>query len=47
VGRGRLQRQRPTAPLFDVASYTVGLEALYTEMWQRHRDGLPPQAMGA
>jgi predicted O-linked N-acetylglucosamine transferase (SPINDLY family) len=45
--RLKLARQRLAAPLFDVAAYTLGLEALYAEMWQRHCDGLPPQALGA
>ena len=45
--RARLARQRLAAPLFDVAGYTRGLEALYAEMWARHCDGLPPQALGA
>ena len=45
--RARLARQRLAAPLFDVAAYTRGLEALYAQMWQRHCDGLPPQALGA
>lgn len=44
--RERLMRQRASAPLFDVASYTCSLESLYTTMWQRHCDGLPPQALG-
>ena len=42
--RAKLARQRPVAPLFDVAAYTLGLEALYAE--RRHRAGLPPQALG-
>lgn len=44
--RSRLARQRLDAPLFDVARYTLGLEALYVQMWQRHCDGLPPRALG-
>jgi predicted O-linked N-acetylglucosamine transferase (SPINDLY family) len=44
--RAKLARQRADAPLFDVAGYTLGLEALYDQMWQRHRSGLAPQALG-
>ncbi len=44
--RAKLARQRTGAPLFDVAGYTLGLEALYEQMWQRHRDGLAPRALG-
>jgi len=44
--RAKLARQRLAAPLFDVAGYTRGLEALYAEMWARHGAGLPPQALG-
>jgi len=44
--RDKLARQRPSAPLFDVAGYTLDLEALYTAMWQRHLSGLRPQALG-
>jgi len=45
--RDKLARQRLGAPLFDVAGYTLSLEALYRAMWQRHQAGLPPQALGA
>jgi predicted O-linked N-acetylglucosamine transferase (SPINDLY family) len=45
--RDKLARQRQSAPLFDVAAYTVALEALFDQMWQRHCDGLAPAAMGA
>ncbi|WP_428422245.1 UDP-N-acetylglucosamine-peptide N-acetylglucosaminyltransferase [Methylibium sp.] len=44
--RGKLARQRLAAPLFDVAGYTLDLEALYAAMWSRHCAGLPPQALG-
>jgi predicted O-linked N-acetylglucosamine transferase (SPINDLY family) len=44
--RDRLARQRLGVPLFDVAGYTLDLESLYVDMWQRHRAGLPPQALG-
>jgi predicted O-linked N-acetylglucosamine transferase (SPINDLY family) len=45
--RAQLARSRLSAPLFDVAAYTLSLEALYSEMWQRHAAGLPPKALGA
>ena len=41
ASRARLACQRTNAPLFDVARYTLGLEAPYGEMWQRHC-GWPP-----
>jgi predicted O-linked N-acetylglucosamine transferase (SPINDLY family) len=40
--RDRLRLNRPTAPLFDIDSYTRHLEAAYTEMYERHHSGLPP-----
>jgi predicted O-linked N-acetylglucosamine transferase (SPINDLY family) len=45
--RAQLACSRLSAPLFDVAAYTLSLEALYGEMWQRHAAGLPPQTLGA
>jgi hypothetical protein len=45
--RDKLARQRLVAPLFDVAAYTLSLEALYGAMWQRHRAGLAPVALAA
>ena len=45
--RGKLKRLTPDAALFNVAVYTRHLEALFTEMWQRHVAGLPPQTIGA
>lgn len=44
--RSKLARQRLDAPLFDVAAYTLSLEALYGAMWQRHQAGLLPHALG-
>jgi len=44
--RRKLAAQRLSAPLFDVASYTRSLEALYAAMWQRHVLGLAPAALG-
>jgi predicted O-linked N-acetylglucosamine transferase (SPINDLY family) len=40
--RGKLDRNRDTAPLFDSATYTRGLEQAYDSMLARHRAGLPP-----
>ena len=44
--RHKLLELGPDAALFDVPAYTRHLEALFTAMWQRHQDGLPPQALG-
>ncbi len=41
----RLVRHLPTAPLFDVSTYTADLEALFEHMWQRHTEGLAPAAI--
>lgn len=38
----KLQRHRLTYPLFDTASFTKRIEHAYTQVWERHRDGLPP-----
>jgi predicted O-linked N-acetylglucosamine transferase (SPINDLY family)/regulator of sirC expression with transglutaminase-like and TPR domain len=38
----RLQQNRPTAPLFDCASFTRHLEAAYTAIVDRYHAGLPP-----
>ena len=40
--RQRLQQNRPTAPLFDCASFTRHLEAAYTAVVDRYHIGLPP-----
>jgi predicted O-linked N-acetylglucosamine transferase (SPINDLY family) len=37
-----LQQIRPTAPLFDCASYTRHLEFAYTAIYDRFHAGLPP-----
>lgn len=44
--RAQLARARASAPLFDVHAYTLALESLYQQMWDQHRAGLPPQALG-
>jgi predicted O-linked N-acetylglucosamine transferase (SPINDLY family) len=38
--RARLRRR--DAPLFDAVAFTRSLESGYEQIWQRHRDGLPP-----
>jgi protein O-GlcNAc transferase len=42
--REKLARNRDGAALFDVARFTRGLEAVYTTMWERQQDGLPPES---
>ncbi len=37
--RAKLQCDRLTAPLFDIAAYTRALEDLYETMWRRRRIG--------
>lgn len=36
--KAKLQRERLTAPLFDVAAYTRALESLYKTMWSRRME---------
>lgn len=42
--RRRLEANRPTAPLFDMARYTRHLEAAYLGMWDNWAAGKPPEA---
>jgi predicted O-linked N-acetylglucosamine transferase (SPINDLY family) len=42
--RERLAHERLTAPLFDTGRYCRHIEAAYTMMWERFREGEPPQA---
>lgn len=42
--RERLAQRRKQAPLFDTARFRRHLEAAYTVMWQRHQQGLAPEA---
>jgi protein O-GlcNAc transferase len=44
--RGRLQRNRATAPLFDIARYTSNLEAAYRKMSATWRAGEAPAPFG-
>jgi predicted O-linked N-acetylglucosamine transferase (SPINDLY family) len=41
--RRKLAESLPTCRLFDVEAFTRSLEAAYVAMYQRHRDGLPPE----
>ncbi|MEO5351703.1 MAG: tetratricopeptide repeat protein [Magnetococcus sp. XQGC-1] len=41
--RRRLQKNLPTAPLFDAPLFARHLEAAYRTMWQRFQAGLPPE----
>lgn len=40
--RAKLAGNRLTTPLFDTAQFTRHIEAAYSAMVRRHRDGLPP-----
>lgn len=42
--RAKLARNRPTAPLFDMARFTRAIEAAYRRMWERWCSGKEPQA---
>jgi predicted O-linked N-acetylglucosamine transferase (SPINDLY family) len=42
--RGRLARERATAPLFDTERFRRGLEAAYAAMWEAWQRGEAPQA---
>jgi protein O-GlcNAc transferase len=44
VLRGRLERDRLTAPLFDIERYARNLEAAFAQMQRLHRGGRPPEA---
>jgi len=39
-----LARNRDQQPLFDIARFTRGLEAIYAAMWQRQRAGRKPES---
>jgi predicted O-linked N-acetylglucosamine transferase (SPINDLY family) len=45
--RARLAANRPTAPLFDAATFTHGLEAAYAHMVDVWSQGSEPQAFAA
>lgn len=45
--KARLAANRLETPLFDVAGYTLDLEALYRAMLVRHRANLKPSTIGA
>jgi predicted O-linked N-acetylglucosamine transferase (SPINDLY family) len=42
--RQNLARNRDTAPLFDAARLARHIEAAYLGMWERHRNGAPPES---
>lgn len=42
--REKLARNVATAPLFDIARYTRGLETAFSRMWEVWQKGEPPQA---
>ncbi|HYE34503.1 UDP-N-acetylglucosamine-peptide N-acetylglucosaminyltransferase [Methylocaldum sp.] len=44
--KSKLAANRLSTPLFDIRTYTHHLEVLYETMWQRHRDGEKPAAIG-
>lgn len=43
--RSRLHHHRSTAPLFDTPLFTRHMESAFTQMWQRHVDGLKPASI--
>jgi predicted O-linked N-acetylglucosamine transferase (SPINDLY family) len=45
--KAKLRGTRMTAPLFDVAAYTIALENLYEIMWERRCSGAGRMAIGA
>ena len=46
ASKAKLQRNRLTTPLFDVAAYTLALENLYETMWERRRTGAVRTSIG-
>jgi hypothetical protein len=40
----KLKRHRASAPLFDTAHFTRGLESAYGAMFSRAQAGLPPES---
>jgi protein O-GlcNAc transferase len=42
--RAKLARNRANCPLFDTARFTRHLEAAFLAMWERHRQGKPPES---
>lgn len=41
--RRKLAQSRSTCALFDTATFTRNIEALYERMYERHQAGLPPE----
>lgn len=44
--RNRLDQNRAASPLFDTVAATRGLEAAFSELWRRHRQGLSARSDG-
>jgi predicted O-linked N-acetylglucosamine transferase (SPINDLY family) len=42
--REKLKANREKFPLFDTKRFTNHLEAAFTQMWERHQSGLPPES---
>jgi len=42
--KAKLGRNRESCPLFDTRRFTNHLEAAFTQMWERHQRGLPPES---
>lgn len=40
--RSRVWKQRICSPLFNTKQYTLDLEKLYLQMWERHASGGKP-----
>jgi predicted O-linked N-acetylglucosamine transferase (SPINDLY family) len=45
--RQKLARNRDTTALFDMPGFTRDLEAVYTTMWERQQQGLPPDSFSS
>ena len=41
--KAKIESHRASFPLFDTKLFTRNLEAALVQMWERHRQGLPPQ----
>jgi protein O-GlcNAc transferase len=41
--RDKLEKKRPTAPLFDAKRFVANLERAYRAMWETHAAGRPPR----
>jgi predicted O-linked N-acetylglucosamine transferase (SPINDLY family) len=43
--KARLAANRSSFPLFNTERFTRHIEAAYTAMWQRHKEGQPPASI--